>query len=440
MAGSPRLEYLVMGSLLPLLLLSTTCSGYTTHYIKPTPSTPCPADPCFTLSEYAQLLHYVTSNTTLLLLPGDHILSVNFTLENVSGFEILSSADSHATIVCQGLVGLSFRNISHMAMDGLTINSCGMGAVIFSNPTAYGVSAHSVLDTRISNCSFQDSVVTALGVFHSNMDLRGSNNFTGNCRRCSSFGGGIYSNSSVLTFNGYSIFRNNSADFGGGILSTSTQMNFNGNSIFRNNLAKFVGGGILSQNSTLNFHGSSIFENNSAGHSGGGIYVHYYTSLNFDGNSIFRNNSAAYYGGGISARTSTLNFSEYSIFSNNSADYGGGISFKIGTLNFNGSNTFENNSAARYGGGICAVYNALMNFNGNVIFRNNSANSEGGGIYILYSNLSLYLEKKLRWHWWRNLCKSKYVDYHWKQLRQHWETQWRQQYAYINFQEQFSKG
>ena len=179
MAGSPRLEYLVMGSLLPLLLLSTTCSGYTTHYIKPTPSTPCPADPCFTLSEYAQQhLHYITSTSTLLLLPGDHVLSVNFTVENVSGFEILSSADSHATIVCQGLVGLSFRNIAHVAMHGLTINSCGMGAVIFSFPTTYGVSVHSVSEARISNCSFQESVGTALGVFHSNVDLKGSNNFT----------------------------------------------------------------------------------------------------------------------------------------------------------------------------------------------------------------------------------------------------------------------
>jgi len=37
-----------MATLLPLLLHFTTCSEHTTHYIKPTANTPCPADPCLT--------------------------------------------------------------------------------------------------------------------------------------------------------------------------------------------------------------------------------------------------------------------------------------------------------------------------------------------------------------------------------------------------------
>ena len=226
MAGSlvPSLECLVIGSLLPLLLLSTICSGHTIHYIKPTPSTPCPADPCFTLSEYAQqCLHNLTSNTTLLLLTGDHVLSVNFTVENISGFEILSSEDNDATrIVCEGLVGFSFRNILHMEMYGLTINSCGKSAMIYNDPTTYGASVHSVLDTSISNCSFQDSVGTALGVFQSSLEFRGSNHFISNCKRCGNYtclcwGGGIYANMSTLTFAGNSTFRLNSATYGGGI-------------------------------------------------------------------------------------------------------------------------------------------------------------------------------------------------------------------------------
>ena len=178
-----------MGSLLPLLLLSTISSSHTIHYIKPTtPSTSCPADSCSTLSEYAQQLpQNLTSNTTLLLLPGSHVLSVSFTVENVNGFEILSYAptDSHATmIVCQGFVGFAFRNISHVTMRGLTIDSCGKGADGYNYPTAYGMSIHSVQYSSIANCSFQDSIGTALGVFYSSLDLRGSNHFTGNCRRC----------------------------------------------------------------------------------------------------------------------------------------------------------------------------------------------------------------------------------------------------------------
>ena len=211
MAGSTRIECLVMVSaVLSFLLLSTICAGHTTHYIKPTPSTPCPVDPCFTLSDYVQQRRRnLTSNTTLLLLPGDHVLSVNFTVEDVSGFEILSLADGHQTrIVCQGLVGFSFRNISHVTMHGLRINSCSKGTAMFSFPTAYGLTVHSVLDTSISNCSFQDSAGTALGVFNSGLDLRGSNHFTSNrrCRECtesfSSKGGGIYANMSTLKFTG----------------------------------------------------------------------------------------------------------------------------------------------------------------------------------------------------------------------------------------------
>ena len=116
-----------MVAMLALLFLSTICSGRTTHYIRTTPSTQCPAQPCLTLSEYAQRLpQYLTSNITLLLLPGDHVLHVNFTVENVTDFDILSSspaANSAAKIVCKGLVSILFRNTSHMAMHGLTFNS-----------------------------------------------------------------------------------------------------------------------------------------------------------------------------------------------------------------------------------------------------------------------------------------------------------------------------
>ena len=143
MLGLSRLECLVKATLLPLLFLSTTCSGNTTYYVKPTSDTPCPAHPCLTLSEYAQQPYpYGTSNTTLLLLPGDHTLTVNFTVENITDFEIRAhfspNARRHAVmIVCQGLVGFMFRNISHMAVQGLTFNSCGKRQVAYNTYSDY---------------------------------------------------------------------------------------------------------------------------------------------------------------------------------------------------------------------------------------------------------------------------------------------------------------
>jgi len=213
------------------LVFSTTCSGHTILYVKPNPDASCPADPCLTLSQYAQQPHhYLTSNTTLLLLPGDHILSVNFRVENVSDIEIntaqlFSHAENQAVrVVCKGYVGFIFRNISHLTLHSLMFDSCGkytdervrINFRIYHR-TAHGISIHSGENTKITNCSFRDSIGTALGVFSSRLDLRGSNSFMSNCRRCSSrnqtcicLGGGIHANTSILLFKGNHTFRDSS--------------------------------------------------------------------------------------------------------------------------------------------------------------------------------------------------------------------------------------
>jgi len=68
-----------------------------------------------------------------------------------------------------------------------------------------------ILLIAISNCSFQDSIGTAPGVFNSSLYLRGSNCFTNNCLKCSDkkhtctcLGGGIHISSSNLTISGVS--------------------------------------------------------------------------------------------------------------------------------------------------------------------------------------------------------------------------------------------
>ena len=185
--------------------------------------------------------HYLTSNTTLLLLPGDHVLSVNFRVENVSNIEIntaqlFSHAENQAVkFVCKGYVGFIFRNISHLTLHSLMFDSCGkytdeyikLNSRIY-HQTAHGISIHSGKNTKITNCSFQDSIGTALGVINSSLDLRGSNKFMNNCLRCSNrnqtcicLGVGIHANTSILLFTGNNIFRDSSAEDGGGILQHS---------------------------------------------------------------------------------------------------------------------------------------------------------------------------------------------------------------------------
>jgi len=429
---------MVMAILLSLLLHFTTCSEHTTHYIKPTSNSPCSAHPCLTLSEYAQQTHhYLTSNTTLFFLPGDHVLSVNFTVENVSNFEIYSkltsTADNYTAsgnrIVCQGLVGFTFRHITHMKVHGLTFNSCGKGAVGHDHytdhdyMTAYGVSVYLGRDINILNCLFQDSIGTALGVFYSSLVLKGSNSFTNNCRGCSDGnhtciclgggihtytstlifeaenstftnnsakdGGGIYARHSTLNFTGNTSFGNNSADkSGGGIMATDSSLNFTGNSTFQSNSAEIRGGGIMATDSSLKFNGNSTFQSNSVERSGGGIRV-LYSSLIFSGNITFRNNIAQKVGGGISTSDSTLNFIGNTTFKQNSANSqaGGGINVWNSTLNFIGNTAYRNNSAKRRGGGI-RTFCSTLNFTGITTFRNNAA-ILGGGIHATKSILDI---------------------------------------------------
>ena len=125
-------------------------------------------------------------------------------------------------------------------------------------------------------------------------------------------------------FDGNSIFRNNTAEYGGGI---SSILNSSGNSVFRNS-AKY-GGGIFAQTSIVSFSGSSTFEINSAAHYGGGIYAVYNPLMNFNGNIIFRNNSANSEGGGIYVLYSNLPLIGNAIFRKNSGGIAGGIYAKV---------------------------------------------------------------------------------------------------------------
>ena len=304
-----------MAVLLPLILLPTTCSGHTIYYVKPTHDAQCPVSPCLTLSEYAQQPHrYLISNATLVLLPGNHLLYVNFTVENVGDFGIYAQQyslnQSHAMITCMGLVGFTFRNTSNVTVHGLTFNSCGKKATGYCSSceytqylTAYGMSIDLGKNLEISNCSFQDSIGTALGVFYSRLDLKGSNSFVNNCRgcpnrnyACTCLGGGMFTNTSTLIIAGNTTFTDNTAEYGGGITACSSTLQYTGNITFRNNTAAY-GGGINVLNTTLNFTGDCTFRDSSALHSGGGINTKYST-LNFDGNCTFKNNLALC-GGGI---------------------------------------------------------------------------------------------------------------------------------------------
>ena len=113
------------------LLLSTLscCFAGNVYCVTPTQPTdtscsPCPHNSthCATLSQYAQQpKSYFTSNTTMVFLPGDHILDVNITVANISRLTMWgeSSLGYAARVVCNGSVGLSFMSIVDLYFNSL---------------------------------------------------------------------------------------------------------------------------------------------------------------------------------------------------------------------------------------------------------------------------------------------------------------------------------
>lgn len=125
--------------------------------------------------------------------------------------------------MCQGLVGFTISNISHVRIRGMVFVSCGKSVIFHVSGTKlwtlYAISITDVQhDAEIANCTFKNSVHAALRVNNSKLILRGNNSFTNNCQSkrwldvchkqpdndtvCFCMGGGIVANFSNLSFTG----------------------------------------------------------------------------------------------------------------------------------------------------------------------------------------------------------------------------------------------
>ena len=435
-------SFIVLATALLINTLSY-CSAENVYCVTPTATShsSCPHNSthCATLSEYAQEAElYFTSDTTMVFLPGDHVLDVNITVANVTRLTMHgeSSSDNMATIVRKGSVGFSFTNMVDFNIYSLAFTSYNRSWSYGSHPASNSaLLLRSTQNAKLVNCSFHDNIGTALAVHNTNITLIRNNEFTHNQCGCESFSercklgcaitalnsnlifagnniflknvgvsemgaGAIFAVASSLHFTGVSNFSNfvdnvksakkrqNHAHGGGAIYVTNnTILNFHGNNNFINNSADYGGGAIYtSHNTVVTFTGTSNFISNyvlSIRSTGGAIYTHSNAVLTFTGTNHFINNSAAY-GGAIYAGTNTLlTFIGTSIFCHNSVHWtGGAIYMKTNVvLTLNGRSNFINNSAGYYGGAIYTDVNAdnVLIFTGTNNFIGNSVERYGGG-------------------------------------------------------------
>ena len=447
MASHQPEEMLTLFLTMVLLALPSYTYGVTLH-VRPTSNTSCPIHPCHTLSEYAADpgQYFNDLNLTLQFLPGNHTVNVNLSITNVDQLQILgnSSAVTPTIVACSTKVGFAFSDISKVKINSLAFLACARFRVtqapyenyqqLFQHfTTYYGLYLQSVQMTEIIDCTFQDSVGSALGVFESHVVLRGNNNFLDNCKLClkgmcdwlttglhkTCLGGGVFAKMSTLIFTGNSTFIGNSALYGGGVYSLfNSNVNIGGNTTFIANSARKDGGGfylwsnkniivntsftpnpasgdgrgVTAELSTnIDISGNTTFIGNSASDGcGGGVYIGSNNNMTIIENATFIDNSASGFirgshGGGIYIESNcNVNISGNAIFVGNSADSGGGA-VCVGLNNsvyINGNTSIFGNSGKWFGGGVYAGSSNYMDISGNTTFIGNSAGN-GGGVYVM---------------------------------------------------------
>ena len=364
------------------LVLLTSCSAQSTYYVTPTPDTPCPGEPCHTLSEYVAGQHFnnLPVNTTMEFLPGNHTLEQTISVTNLTWVTLHGDSSSLPEVIsrieCNWPAGLVFTNISELYISALVYTSCG-------HHNSAAIHIMSIKHSNISYCSFHNSV-NANSLKHKGGSLQIQNSYvilTGNefQHNTAKVGGALTLEYSTLNLT-RNTFHCNSADYGGAVYVLNSALNLTENT-FQNNSADFNGGAVYVQTGALNLT-ENTFQNNSANLNGGAVYV-LNSALNLTENT-FQNNSADFAGGAVCVLNSTLNLTE-NTFQNNSANYGGAVYVQNGTLNLTG-NTFQNNSAV--GGGAVYVQNGALNLTENT-FQNNSANLNGGAVYVRDGTLNL---------------------------------------------------
>ena len=421
-----------------ILVLLSSCSAQSTYYVTPTPDTPCPGEPCHTLSEYTagQFFNNLPVNTTMEFLPGNHTLEQTISVTNLTWLTLHGDLSSLPEIIsrieCTWPAGFVFTNISKLYISALGFISCG-------HHSSAAVNINSVQQSDISYCSFYSSVNASQGYKHKGSALYIQNSYITLIvndfkHNTATMGGALFVESSNITLT-WNTFQNNSAEFSGGAVYVSSSiLNVTGNT-FQNNSATLAGGALFLFNSTLDISGNKFQNNSAAKLDGGALYV-LYSTLDLTGNT-FQNNSVNGSGGALGVRNSTLSITgnrfqsnsaifggslytygssntftdnyfthSYATFGgaimitatnnctmknitleHNSAEYGGGMAALDSELEILKNNVFRNNRAS-YGGGLY-VHNSHVGLNGKGIFTKNTVTAGGGGIYTSNSTLLL---------------------------------------------------
>ena len=236
--------------LLSILSLCTAQESY--YYVKPTTDTPCPADPCLTLSEYVQQSdQYLKSNITMVFLPGTHTLDDHFYVRNVGTFSLLGSSILRPQVVCSNPFCFTFDGLQLLEISNLAIT--GHSNISFYN---YIIYVTSVQHFQLNYCSLFNNVGGALRVETCSYVRIVNTSFVNNS--ASLYGGGVNAFYSTVMIEHSSFVENSAKRYGGAINAYDSYLYFNGSNFFERNEAGEEGGAIDAYVSYVHLYGSNL--------------------------------------------------------------------------------------------------------------------------------------------------------------------------------------
>ena len=335
-------------------------------YIKPVDNSLCPDETsqCMTLTKYATSRHNTpSSNTTLLLLPGNHSLNANLTIVNIAELAIITDERNVSVrVTCTQMVKFQFQNVSKLHMRGLQLIGCTdnyftmVDDFLFENCEIHGQKKNGT-GLRLNHVGWaliRDSLFVS---------LRGTRLVTPTGRTYVN-GGAMALNYTNVLIEGC-MFDNNAAHDGGALYAPFSNVTITSKSSFTNNKADHNGGGIYIWNGTLTINNSSG-RNNAALGNGGLVYVTVQSLITMEECDLSQNTAGT--GGAVRLQNNTIGSFVNCTFTNNGALY--------------------NTSGNTYGGALCMTFS-----NGTVVdtmFLNNNSSHFGGGIYIYVGELTLH--------------------------------------------------
>ena len=418
-------------------------------HIIPSSSNPCPVELCLTLSQFAaNTSHYLDSNTTLILQPGNHDLKTELVVANVTEFLIVSNY----TIPVKGKVAITqssrfhIVNVTKVYVQAVTFIGFGKNKV--KSVDNFTIEHSSFIGRKYGNSHGicytghrHNYFGTALELVETNATIVNSSfisNQYGNYRESfglakyfhiphqSAFVGGamIVTKSNATIIGSY--FKSNCAKNGGAIFGewcsniaiigstfVDNSAMYSSNYKFSNNF-----GGALylecdqnTQNSSgsLTINGSKFYHNKGYGHyykgqgfGYGGALVLYQVSTGISG-SDFNDNVATSNGGAIFAANPTrAMIINGSGFSSNKAFDGGAIFTKNSSKVIIDHCNFSSNVVKKFGGATLFDGNAHIQIHG-CHYSNNQADAIAGAIWVVSADFlniseSQFMDNKNQCH------------------------------------------